>query len=171
MRRDGKCEPHVHTGRVALYRRIKKSFDFGERYDLIEFAPDLTARHAEDRTVQIDVLAATEFGMEPGANLQQTCDASADLYATFRRLRDPRKDLQKGALSCAVSPDHTHDIATPDIERHIPQSPKVVSGHTLLGRLPVPCSLCSPTTLRTRLATRSLIVCTRSSAALLRPIV
>ena len=41
MRRDGKRQPHIHAGRIALHRRIEKPLDLGERDDLVELFADL----------------------------------------------------------------------------------------------------------------------------------
>ena len=39
---------------------------------------DLRARHAEDRAVQVDVLAAGQLGMKAGADFEQARDAAAE---------------------------------------------------------------------------------------------
>ena len=64
--------------RIALHRRVEELLDLGKGDDLVELAPDLGARHAEDRAVEIDVLAAGQFGMEAGADLEQAGDAAPD---------------------------------------------------------------------------------------------
>ena len=58
VRRDGERQPHVHPARVVLDRRVDETLDFGERDDLVELPVDLGLVHAEDRAVQVDVLAA-----------------------------------------------------------------------------------------------------------------
>src|SRR5437660_378543 len=56
MGSDRKSQAHIHTGRVALHGRVQESLDLREGDDLVELAPDLRPRHAEDRPVQEDVL-------------------------------------------------------------------------------------------------------------------
>ena len=51
----------------------------GEGDDLVELASDLGPRHAEDRAVEEDVLAAGELRVEAGADLEQARDAAVDL--------------------------------------------------------------------------------------------
>ena len=70
--------------RIALDRRVEELLDLGEGDDLVELAADLGAGHAEDRAVEIDVLAAGQLGMKAGADLEQARDAAAD------RRRGPR---------------------------------------------------------------------------------
>ena len=43
----------------------------------------------EDRAVQVDVLAAGQLGVKPGADLEQAADAAAQLDASLGRLGDP----------------------------------------------------------------------------------
>jgi hypothetical protein len=43
MRSDRKGETHIHTRRIALYRRVEKFLYFCEGNDLVEFALDLDA--------------------------------------------------------------------------------------------------------------------------------
>ena len=71
--------------RVALHRRVKETFDPRKSDDLVELAPDLRPRHAEDGAVEEDVLAARELGVE----------ASAD----FEEARHPAMDRRRGLRS------------------------------------------------------------------------
>src|SRR6476620_10558055 len=66
MRRDSKGKAHIHSAGVALDRRIEKLLHLGEGDDFVELAPDLGMRHAEDGTVEVDVLAAGELRMKSG---------------------------------------------------------------------------------------------------------
>ena len=63
-------EPHVHAAGVALHRCVDELLDLGEGDDLVELARDLGAAHAEDRPVEVDVLAPAQLRMEAGAHLQ-----------------------------------------------------------------------------------------------------
>ena len=74
MRGDGEREAHLHAARIALDRRIEHAIDFGEGDDRVQIAVDVALAEAEDRAVQIDVLAAGQLGMEAGAHFQQAGD-------------------------------------------------------------------------------------------------
>ena len=84
MRRDGEREPHVHPARVALDRGVDELLDAGELDDVVEALLDLLALHAEDRAVEIDVLAPGELLVEARADLEQAADATADLGPALR---------------------------------------------------------------------------------------
>ena len=56
-------------------------------------------RHAQDRAVEVDVLAAGQLGVEAGADLQQAADPAVDLGAPGGRLGDAGEDLEQRA-SC-----------------------------------------------------------------------
>src|SRR5262245_4388093 len=88
MRRYGKGEPNIHARRVALHRRLDKFLYASEIDDLIELARDLGASHAKDRTIEIDVLAAGQLGVESGADLEQRRSSPAEADLPARRLGD-----------------------------------------------------------------------------------
>ena len=73
--------------RVALDRRVEELLDLGEGDDLVELARDLARRHAEDRAVEEDVLAAGELGVKAGADLEQAADAAVDIARARRSAR------------------------------------------------------------------------------------
>src|SRR5882757_1508905 len=64
MRRDAEREADVHPAGVALDGHVEELLDLGKSDDLIEFAADLRAAHAQDAAVEEDVLAAGELGVE-----------------------------------------------------------------------------------------------------------
>ena len=106
VRRHGEGQPHVHAARVALDRRVEELLDLGERDDLVELAVDLGPAHAEDRAVEVDVLAAGQLGMKAGADLEQRCRRGrGSPRSPSRRLGDAREDLQQRALARAVAAD------------------------------------------------------------------
>jgi len=88
MSSDREGEPHVHARRVMLHRCVEKSFDLGERNDLIELLFDLGPLHAEDRTIEVNVLATRELGMKSCADFKKTSDTSADRRCPARRFCD-----------------------------------------------------------------------------------
>src|SRR5205085_9673323 len=61
MRRNSEGKPHIHARGIAFDRRIKKLFDLGESYDRVKLPTDLPTAHAEDRAVQVDVLATRQL--------------------------------------------------------------------------------------------------------------
>ena len=126
VRRDGEREPHVHPARVALDGRVHEALDPGELDDLVEALRDLAALHAEDRAVQVDVLAPGELRMEAGADLEQAPDAPADLDAPARRRGDAREHLQQRRLAGAVAADDPEHLALLDLERHVAERPDLL---------------------------------------------
>ena len=74
-----KSQADIHTAGIALDRRVDKPFNPGERNYLIELPVNLRSRHAEDRAVEVYVLAARQFLVKAGTHLQQAADAPLDL--------------------------------------------------------------------------------------------
>src|ERR1019366_8675527 len=66
-----KSQADIHAGGVALDGRVEKLFNSRELDDLVEFADDLGAGHAQDSTVKEDVLPPGEFLMKSGADLDE----------------------------------------------------------------------------------------------------
>src|SRR5262249_36782401 len=94
MRGDRKCQPHIHSAGVPLYWGIEKCADAREINDLIELGIDLSATHAEDRTVQINILSARQLGMESGTDLKQTGQSSTNAHRSVRRIGDSGYDFE-----------------------------------------------------------------------------
>ena len=69
--RHGKSQPDVHTGRITLHRGVEELLDLGEGHNFVEFAIDLGPFHPQDRAVEVDVLAASQLIMKPGADLEE----------------------------------------------------------------------------------------------------
>ena len=63
------------------------------------------ARHAENRAVEEDVLAAGQLLVEAGADFQQAADAAVEIDLAVGHLGDARQDLQQRALAGAVAAD------------------------------------------------------------------
>src|ERR1700730_7394181 len=116
---DRKSETNVHAARVALHRGIEEFFDFCEGHYLVELAPDLGTRHAEDRAVEIEILAAGEFRVETGADLEQACDTAPQGNPPGGRFGDAAQDLEERALAGSVAPDDPQDLAALDLEADI----------------------------------------------------
>src|SRR5213596_2698179 len=105
MRGDGEREPDVHPGAVALDRRVEKPLDLGERDDFVEPRRHFSLRHAEQRAVEMHVLAAGQVRMESGADLEQRCDAAADPRLAGGWFGDSAEDLEQRALAGAIAAD------------------------------------------------------------------
>jgi hypothetical protein len=76
MRGDREGKADIHPRRVAFDRGVQKFFHLGKVHYFVEFTRDLAPRHAEDRAVEINVLAAGELGMKARSDLQQAADPS-----------------------------------------------------------------------------------------------
>src|SRR5205814_3895592 len=79
MRRDGEPEAHVHPRGISAHRQVDELLELGEVDDLVEVLADRRAPQAEDRAVEVDVLASREVGVKAGAELEQRADPAADL--------------------------------------------------------------------------------------------
>src|SRR5262249_51075204 len=125
VRRDRKCQAHIHAAAVSFDRRIDKSFKLREGDDLVEFAGDFAAAHAQDRTVGIDIFAAREFGMESCSDFEQAADPSADLHPPSRRFGDAGEYFEQSAFSSAVAPDDADDLARFYLKADLRECPEV----------------------------------------------
>ena len=130
VRRHGEGQPHVHAAAVTLHRGIQEFLHLREGHDLVELGVDLRAAHAQDRAVEVDVLAAAQFGVETGAHLEQAGHAAVQRYPAFGGLRDTAEDLEQGALASAISTDDAHAVAGVHLEGHIAQREELLRGRT-----------------------------------------
>ena len=121
---DGEGEADVHTGGIVLDGGVDEFVDFGEGYDFVELAVDLSLAHAQDGAAEIRILATGELAVEAGTDLEEAADASANLRPSGRRPRNARKDLQERGLTSTVATDKTKDFAFADFERNVPQGPE-----------------------------------------------
>src|SRR5262249_21590928 len=94
MRRHSKSETNIHSRAVPFYRCVEELLDLGEANDFVEFTADFGAAHAEDRPVQINVLAPCQFRMEAGSDLEQAGDPAIDRNPACAGLGDARQDFQ-----------------------------------------------------------------------------
>src|SRR4029453_13407268 len=53
-----KAEPHLHAARVELHLPVDRMLDLGEADDVVEATRHLTTLQAEQRAIEVDVLAA-----------------------------------------------------------------------------------------------------------------
>src|SRR5207244_313378 len=110
---------YEHSARVPLDRGVHELFDAGELDDRVELPVDLAALHAEDRAVEVDVLAPGQLRMEARADFEQAADAAPDLRASRGRPRDLRQDLQQCRLASAVRADDPDHLPLARLERDV----------------------------------------------------
>src|SRR5438874_2410013 len=70
MRRDSKCQANIHAAGVAFHWSVDELVYFSESHDIVEFPANLGAVHSEDGTVEKNVFAARQLGMEACADFQ-----------------------------------------------------------------------------------------------------
>src|SRR5262249_52950563 len=122
-----KGQAQVHAAAVALDWRIQKAFDLCKGHHLVKLRFDLRPGHAENRAIEKDVLATSQFRMETGAHFKEARDPAAQNHPAFRRLRDPAQDLQQRRFARPVAPDDAEHLASLDLETHIPQGPEFLN--------------------------------------------
>src|SRR4051812_14518131 len=121
VRSDGEPEPHEHPRRVRAHGQVDELLELRERHDLVHHLAHPRARQTVDRSVQVDVLAAGEVGMETRAELQERRDSAAGLHVPRGRSDDPGHDPQEGRLAGAVASDETDRLTRLDRHRDISQ--------------------------------------------------
>src|SRR5262249_21321117 len=120
----GKGQAKIHATAVALHRSIEKTFDVGERHDGVKFRFDLGLGHAENRAIEKDILASSQFRMKTGPHFKQARHPTAKNSPTSRRLGNPAQDLQKRGFSRPIASDDANHLAALDLEAHILQGPE-----------------------------------------------
>src|SRR5207237_8280898 len=112
----GESEPHVHARGVALDRDVEKTAQLREGHNLVEVARDFRVLHAEDRTVQVNILASGQLAVKAGSDLEQTSDAAIESGPSLRRFGDAREDFQQCGFACAVDADAAEAFAGHDVK-------------------------------------------------------
>ena len=123
MRRNGECQPQIHTTRIPFDGGVDEPLDTGKGNHVVEAARNLCSLHAQNGAIQKDVLAPRQLRMKARANFEQAAHPAANLRAAFGRLRDAREDLQERALTGAVVADHPEHLAGGHLQRHVAQCP------------------------------------------------
>lgn len=132
--RHRECEPDHHAARIGLHRLMDEIADFREFRDVGEFMIHCLRGDAQDRGVQIDVIAARKFRIESGAQFEESRHPSADFHAARAGLQDAGADLQQRALAAAILPHQAERLAAAHFESDIAQGPVV-----LMKPAPVKC--------------------------------
>ena len=84
----------MHSTRIVLDRRVDKFSGASEFNNLVKLAIDFGASHAENRTIEISVLSASQFQVESGTYLKQCSYATMNLGVPSGRLGNARQNLQ-----------------------------------------------------------------------------
>src|SRR5215210_1672890 len=142
VRSDGKGKTHEHAARIPLHRRVDELLELRELDNRVELSLYLRAVHAEDGTVQEDVLTSGELRMKAGSNLEQARYATSKIGVALSGRRDARKNLQQRALPCSVPPDYSDNITWVNIEAHIPERPEFAVAILLARELPEAAQRC-----------------------------
>src|SRR5262249_17244480 len=108
-----------------FYRHVEKVADLTELDNGWDLSRHFAIRHAQDRAVEKNILAAGQIGVEPGTHLDQRRQTSAQSNAAFAGGRYPGSKLQHGRLSRSVRTDNTERLAAPDLETHIVERPEI----------------------------------------------
>ena len=91
MSRDRKGKADVHPAGVTLHRRVYELFDLSKRHDFVELSIDLCFLHAQNNSVQVDVLPPGQLGVKTRADFQQRTHAAANVSKASGWLGDARK--------------------------------------------------------------------------------
>ena len=95
-------EPHVHARRVVLHRRVDELLEPGEaRRSRRSARRAASSTQAEDRAVEVDVVAARQLGMEAGAELEER----RDLALGDDRRRGSGRRIRAMHFSSVLLPD------------------------------------------------------------------
>ena len=123
---DGEGKANGHAARIPFDGGIDELLELGKGDDLVEFAFDLAAPHAENGAVEVDVFAAGEFGMKAGANFEQRTNPPPNEGPAGARLGDAGEQLEQGGFAGAITADHAHNFTAANGEGDIPQGPKYI---------------------------------------------
>src|SRR5215469_7550495 len=112
-----------HATRVCFYGLADEVANFGESLDFRKAPVHVFGRQAEDGAVEVNIVAARKFGIEPGAELEQRGYAAFDLDLSRCGLKNAGADLQQGAFSGAVLADDAKSFAALNFEGHVAKRP------------------------------------------------
>ena len=88
---------------------------------------------------KIDVLAAGQFRVKAGPDLEQAADPSSEFGPARRRLGDPAEDLQERRLAGPVAADDPDDLSRLDLERDVLERPEISARLITMRRSSRPC--------------------------------
>src|SRR5215813_2012588 len=100
-----------------FHRRLDEVAHAGEIDDALELRADLTPTHPENRSAQIDVLAAAQLRVKSGPDFDQRGQPPRNRDFTRRLRRDVRQQLENCALAGPVVTDDPDRFTAGDLER------------------------------------------------------
>ena len=126
MDRNREAQTHHHAARIRFHRLVDELADLREFGDFREPEIDLFRGKSQNRRIQVYVLAAGEFGVESGAEFEESCHAAVNGDGPCAGLQNARADLEECALTATILADDAKRFAAVDLEREIPQRPIIV---------------------------------------------
>ena len=123
---DGEGETHLHAGGIVLELLVHEVLKFRELDDVVVHRVDLLAGEAEQRAVQVHVLAAGELRIEAHAQFDERHQFALDGHAALFGHVDLRDDLQQRGLAGTVASDDAEEVALTHLEADVLE-------HMLLG--------------------------------------
>jgi len=125
--RYGKAQPHVHSRRVALYRRVYVPGLYPAEGDyFVQLVGDLAAFHSEDRAVHKYVFTPGQLAVEAGPYLKQAGHPPVHMETAPRRRGDAAQYLKKRGFSGPVLPHNRHAVSLLYLKVNIRERPKTV---------------------------------------------
>ena len=115
----GEREPDIHTAGIPFHRRIHKSLYAGKCNNLVKFEINFALFHSQHCATEINIFPTGELAMESRAHFKKGADAATDLYPSFGRFRNSRKNLEQSTLARPIESDKTDHFATLYLKRHI----------------------------------------------------
>ena len=104
-RRDSEGNARCHARRIVLERHVDEVAHFGEVHNGVEILIDELFAVAQQRAVQVDVLASGQLRVEASAQLDERRDGAVDVARTACRLEYAGNDLEHGGLARTVRAD------------------------------------------------------------------
>ena len=99
-----------------------KSSSSAKLHDVVIHAVDFLAGEAEQRTVEIHVLAPGKFRVETDAKLDERHKLAIDGDGALFRYINAGNQFQQRRLATAVTPDDTEEIALLDFKGNVAQN-------------------------------------------------
>ena len=132
----GESQAHVHARGVVLDGLVDEALDAGEVDDRVQLGVDLLLAHAQDRAVEVDVLAARQLGVEAGADLEHGGHAARRGDPSLVRGEDLRDALEQRRLARTVVAEQAEGLALRDIKGDVVEGPELLelSARTLQER-------------------------------------
>ena len=124
-------ESRGHARRVVLDLHVDERTDLGEVDHVVEDAVHVDLGEAQDRAVEVHVLAARQVAVEAGAELEQRRHPPPGADRARRRPEGPGDALEQRGLARAVVPEQAGGLALGDLERHVPQRVEVLVRHAV----------------------------------------